>query len=204
MTAWKPLILGLLLLAGACGSGANSAPQAAATAADVQVHQAEVASASRSPEQRLADGERLYGVHCQACHQATGKGLAGAFPPLAGADYLLADPERAIGIVLGGKSGPIEVNGVTYNAVMPNMSYLGDVEVADILTYTLNAWGNDGGTIAPAQVAAARAGQADVAAATPAEHPVDKAGMAYQGTPSPIPPEATRDLISSEGPPMTP
>ena len=66
------------------------------------------------------------------------------FPPLAKSDFLAANPQRAIEVVLNGLSGPVTVNGATYNSVMPPMSQLNDDEVANILTYVMNTWGNSG------------------------------------------------------------
>ena len=68
-----------------------------------------------------------------------------------------ADKQRAIGIVINGLSGPVTVNGATYNSVMPPMSQLNDDEVAHILTFVLNSWGNPGGKISAAEVAKVRA-----------------------------------------------
>ena len=80
-----------------------------------------------------------------ACHQADGKGLPGAFPPLANSDYMLADRDRAVRVVLKGLSGPVTVNGVTFNSVMPPQeAVLTDQQVADVMTYVFNAWGNSG------------------------------------------------------------
>ena len=84
-------------------------------------------------------------------------GLPDVFPPLAGSDYLLADSKRAIGVVLNGLSGPVTVNGKTFTSVMPPMSQLNDDEVANILTYALNSWGNKGGVVTSKQVQAVRA-----------------------------------------------
>lgn len=108
-------------------------------------------------ESRVMNGGRLYAAHCAACHQANGQGLAGAFPPLAESDYLVSGgPEVAINVVLYGLSGPIKVNGKDFNSVMPNLSYLSDDEVADILTFVFNSWGNPGGEVDSEEVAAAR------------------------------------------------
>ena len=103
-------------------------------------------------------GQKLYALHCVACHQSSGQGLPPAFPPLANADYFLDDPLRAASMVINGMSGPISVNGVEYNGVMPGFGYLNDAEIAALLTYALNAWGNDGGSVTAAQVAQARGG----------------------------------------------
>jgi nitrite reductase (NO-forming)/hydroxylamine reductase len=158
---------------------------------------------SQSLEARVERGGVLYAQHCQACHQANGQGLAGAFPPLADSDYLKADPKRAISAVIGGLTGPITVNGVDYNAAMPNLSYLDDQQVADVITYTLNAWGNSAGEVSMAEVAAARGGDVAVADATPVEHPTSKGELAYEGSPSGIDPDDAIDYIDSEGPKMT-
>jgi nitrite reductase (NO-forming)/hydroxylamine reductase len=149
-----------------------------------QVHAAEVASASPLAQQMKA-GEEVYSSLCAACHQGDGKGLAGAFPPLAAADYMLQDPQRAISVVVNGLQGEVIVNGVKYNAVMPAMTQLSDQQIADALTYAMNSWGNKNGAITIAQVAAERA----LAAATPkraespTEHPTTEAEAAYQGAP---------------------
>lgn len=88
-------------------------------------------------------GKKLYGSTCFACHQANGEGIANAFPPLAKADYLNADVNRAIDIVLRGKSGEITVNGKKYNSVMTAQN-LTDKEVAAVMTYIYNSWDNNG------------------------------------------------------------
>ncbi|MDX1569434.1 MAG: cytochrome c, partial [Xanthomonadales bacterium] len=184
----------------ALGLAIGGLAQAQSTSAsDPQVHQAEVAGA------KSLDGQALYQAHCSGCHQPNGQGLPGAFPPLAGADYLLEDQGRAIDTVLGGMSGPITVNGQTYNAVMPPMSHLSDAEIAAILSYVYGAWGNDGDAIAAAEVASARAGgkaPTDRAAGQP--HPDTPASeMSYKGAPSAVAPESAVSYIDSQGPKMT-
>jgi nitrite reductase (NO-forming) len=77
---------------------------------------------------------------------ANGEGLPNVFPPLAGSDYLKADKDRAIKVVLKGLSGPITVNGKPYNNLMPPQAYTDD-QVADVLTYVMNTWGNDFGSV---------------------------------------------------------
>jgi nitrite reductase (NO-forming) len=80
---------------------------------------------------------------CFACHQAEGQGVPNAFPPLAKSDFLNADVDRAIDIVLHGKTGEITVNGKTYNSVM-TQQMLSAEEIANVLTYVYNSWGNSG------------------------------------------------------------
>ncbi len=113
-------------------------------------------SGARSLEHRMARGKKLYAAHCAACHQASGQGLAGAFPPLAESDYLEAGPAAVIDVILNGLKGPITVNGMEYNSVMPNLSYLGDSDVADVVTFVMNSWGNPGGEVSAGEVSAAR------------------------------------------------
>ena len=90
----------------------------------------------------------MFNQTCFACHQANGQGLPGVFPPLAKSDFLMADPERAIGIVLHGLQGPLTVNGQTYNQVMTPQN-LDDEQVANVLTFVMNSWGNSGEAISP-------------------------------------------------------
>ncbi len=163
------------------------------------VHTAEASGVTL--EQRISRGGNLYATHCGACHQLSGQGLKGAFPPLAASDYLAEDSMVVVKAALNGLSGPITVNGVDYNSVMPAMSYLKDDEVADIVTFVLNSWGNPGGEVNAAQVAAVRGGKQVTG---PADHPVSGSEqMAYQGAPSTITGEEAKKFIDSEGPEMT-
>jgi nitrite reductase (NO-forming) len=109
-------------------------------------------------------GEALFAGTCSVCHQANGAGLPNVFPPLAKSDYLASDANRAIGIVLRGLNGKLKVNGAEYDSVMPPMNQLNDDEVANILTYVLNSWGNPGGRISTEDVKKARASAAPAAA----------------------------------------
>jgi nitrite reductase (NO-forming) len=101
--------------------------------------------------EKMESGKQIYMKTCFACHQATGEGIANAFPPLAKSDYLNADVKRAIGIVLNGKTGEIKVNGVVYNSIMTRQT-LTDDEIADVLTYVYNSWGNNKTNVTPAMV----------------------------------------------------
>ena len=96
---------------------------------------------NKSLAQKMIDGKQVYMKTCFACHQAEGQGIPNAFPPLAKSDYLNADVDRAIGIVLRGKTGEITVNGKKYNSVMTKQT-LTDEETADVMTYIYNSWGN--------------------------------------------------------------
>jgi nitrite reductase (NO-forming) len=105
--------------------------------------------------ERLVRGERVYNNVCAACHQPSGLGIPGAFPPLAGSDFLNADPVRAMRAVSGGLSGAITVNGKPFTSQMPALN-LPDEDVANVLTFVYSKWGNAGHEIKPEQVAAAR------------------------------------------------
>ena len=119
---------------------------------------ASVAGAAEKPS--AAKGEQLYkrpGL-CITCHQATGAGLPGAFPPLAGSDWIYESPEILTKIVLHGVQGPITVNNKKYATAMPGQgAQLKDQEVADILTYVRSAWGNTGDPVTADVVAKVRA-----------------------------------------------
>jgi mono/diheme cytochrome c family protein len=86
-------------------------------------------------------GKGVYTKTCIACHQATGTGIPGAFPPLAKSDYLNADVNRAIKQVIKGSNAPITVNGKKYTTAMPPQA-LSDQQIADVLTYVYANWGN--------------------------------------------------------------
>ncbi len=111
--------------------------------------------ATRTKEERIELGRNLYSRSCIACHQADGRGLANAFPPLAQSDFLNADETRAINIVLRGLSGQITVNGKTFNSNMP-AQVLDDDQIANVLTFVYNNWGNKGSEITPEMVRAQR------------------------------------------------
>jgi nitrite reductase (NO-forming) len=102
--------------------------------------------------EQVKAGEALYAGTCSVCHQVNGEGMPGVFPPLAKSDYLLADPKRAAAHVLKGVTGKVTVNGKDYNSVMPPMAQLNDDEVANIITYALNTWGNKGPALSAADV----------------------------------------------------
>ncbi|ART79777.1 copper-containing nitrite reductase [Oceanisphaera avium] len=107
--------------------------------------------AASSKEDQMLYGKRVYEANCQACHQADGKGIPGAFPPLAKSDFLNDDPTRAIDVVVHGLKGPIKVNGAAFDSIMPAMA-LSDEDTANVLTYVLNTWDNNGTVVSPKEV----------------------------------------------------
>lgn len=117
----------------------------------------EVPIPEKSFEDRMKNGKILYETNCAACHQLNGEGLANVFPPLAKSDYLMALKDKGVSIPIRGLSGKITVNGKEYDGIMPQMSLSND-EVASILTYVRNSWGNKGGLVSAAEAAQSRKG----------------------------------------------
>jgi nitrite reductase (NO-forming) len=117
-----------------------------------------------SLEEQVQAGQALFAGTCSVCHQANGAGLPGVFPPLAKSDFLAADIARATRVVLHGLTGKVSVNGREYDSVMPPMPQLNDDEVANIMTYVLNSWGNPGGRVSKEEVKKQRAAPAPAAA----------------------------------------
>ena len=106
---------------------------------------------SLSKDEQIAQGKNVFESNCLACHQANGEGVPNAFPPLAKSDFLNADHNRAINILLHGRSGPITVNCKNFDSVMPAIA-LNNGQIANVLTYVINSFGNNGGQVTPAQV----------------------------------------------------
>ena len=105
---------------------------------------------------RVAGGEKIFTVYCAACHQKDGKGASGRFPPLAGTHWVTGDKKRLISILLKGMEGSIEVNGETYINAMPQHSFLSDQDVANVLTYIRQNFGNRASEITSGEVAEMR------------------------------------------------
>jgi nitrite reductase (NO-forming) len=126
-------------------------------ASEARAEAAEAIAEGDPLEASMARGRATYQGTCSTCHMAEGQGLAGVFPPLAKSDYLMADKERSIHAVLAGLTGEITVNGQKYNNVMPAWSHLTDREIANVLTYARNSFGNEGEPVTPDEVAKVRA-----------------------------------------------
>ncbi len=118
--------------------------------------------ASLRPPQQVAasmakaDGKQIFLAKCAACHQASGLGVAGVFPPLAGSEWVAGDEKILVDLLLHGINGEIEVKGSKYNGVMPNFNALSDEELAAVLSYTRAEWSNQSPQVSAATVKARR------------------------------------------------
>jgi nitrite reductase (NO-forming) len=121
--------------------------------------------AGLTKEIQIEKGKAVYMQTCFVCHQPGGLGVPGQIPPLANSDFLMAGKEDAIRAVVAGRNGETIVNGKTYKGTMIPLNYLTDDQIANVVTYVRNSWGNAGDAVSVAEVAKIRA---DSAAATPA------------------------------------
>ncbi len=90
----------------------------------------------------LERGRNVYIATCIACHQAQGEGIPGLHPPLANTNYVLGDKINLINIILLGMYDPVTIDSVKYTSVMPSFAQLTDQEIADVLSYVRNSFGN--------------------------------------------------------------
>ncbi len=109
----------------------------------------------------LTRGQTVYMQVCFACHQPTGLGLPGMFPPLASSDWVgTKKPDRMIRMVLHGFTGPLTLNGKPFTTPAPMMppqgAMLSDKQIADVLTYVRSSFGNKASAVTPDQVQAVR------------------------------------------------
>ena len=115
-----------------------------------------VSPVAQTKVERIQAGKKLFNSICAACHQSSGQGRPTVFPPLANSDYLNADKNRAIQLVIFGRQGEVLVNGMKYNNNMPSFP-LSDEDIANVLTYVYNSFGNSGLEVKPAEVKSLRA-----------------------------------------------
>ncbi len=110
---------------------------------------------AKTVAEQIKAGKAVFGTTCFACHQSEGQGIPTVFPPLAKSDYLNADLNRAIATVIKGRTGEVTVNGKKYNNIMTSQN-LTDEEIANVLTYVYNSWGNKKTVVTAAMVKAQR------------------------------------------------
>lgn len=106
------------------------------------ISESEKTSKQQTPlEESIERGEAVYIDFCQRCHMPNGKGVGSTYPPLDGSDWLTEKRTESIHSVKYGLNGEIQVNGKTYNNVMTPLG-LSDDEIADVMNYVMNSWGN--------------------------------------------------------------
>jgi len=118
------------------------------------------AAESAGPDPMVA-GKKVYMQNCMVCHQGNGEGAAGQFPPLVGSEWVLAEgwhgDNHLANVILLGLQGPVEVKGAAYNGAMPGWQQLTDDQIASVITYIRNEWGNSGSPMTADHVKQARA-----------------------------------------------
>jgi len=158
------LAVGSLITLAACGG--EKTPAADSTAAATQAADSAAAPAAApattTASAAMAAGEQVF-ARCVVCHQATGQGLPGAFPPLAGSEWVNGKVDVPIAIVMHGLQGPITVAGNPYNSMM--MAYgtgavMTDEEIANVVTYVRGSWGNSASAATVEDVARVKAATA--------------------------------------------
>lgn len=103
-------------------------------------------------KQYMVQGKQLYLTHCSSCHKADGSGMQRLYPPLAKADFLSKNLSLSICMIRQGNTDPITVNDINYDIIMPKFDKLSPLEIAEIVTYIGNKWGNQMGFIEVNQV----------------------------------------------------
>ena len=134
--------------------------QAAAAPAPAAAPAAPAASASgafvKASDEQMKRGAAVYARTCIACHQPTGKGLPPVFPSISETPIVVGNPELPIKFILQGLMGPITVGGMTFNSMMPPVPGVNDQDIADVLTYVRQSFGNKGNPVSADQVKAVR------------------------------------------------
>jgi len=114
-------------------------------------------TASKGPVDALAEGKRIFGANCAACHQSTGLGVAGAFPPIVGSEWVTGPEQTVVRILLNGLNGPLKVKGANYNGAMPAwQEALTDDDIAHVITYIRQWSPNAAPAVSAATVGALR------------------------------------------------
>jgi mono/diheme cytochrome c family protein len=109
------------------------------------------------PKESMERGKKVYDLYCLSCHMPDGSGVPRLNPPLAKASWVLGDKKRIINVVLKGLDEQVEIDGEYYQNVMAPHDFLSDQEVADVLTYVRNSFGNKASPVTSAEVKTVRA-----------------------------------------------
>ncbi|MEO8850038.1 MAG: cytochrome c [Casimicrobiaceae bacterium] len=119
------------------------------------------ATVAAGPQAAATDGHAVFARNCATCHGAEGRGQPGYFPPLAGNPDVAKDSVFPVLVVLHGMSGPIEVDGQTYNGSMPPLDHLSNAEIAAVVNFVRGGWPGQAqkgilAAVTPADIAAQR------------------------------------------------
>ncbi len=151
----KVIVMVTLALLWAVGYIFMARPNADPALGDNRTHNELMAQAGGSAG--AADGAQIFGAQCAACHQASGSGVPGVFPPLAGSEWVNGKDSLAANILLHGISGKLTVKGEAYNGAMPAFGdKLSDAQIAAVLTHVRTHFGNSAGKVDDAAVKTAR------------------------------------------------
>jgi len=130
------LIIPVFLLMFSCQNPTEKKPETPSSSLQVETPKTSV------PDETMERGLKVYKTHCFACHQMTGDGIKGIYPPLFENETVTGDKTRLIEIILKGMSGEIEIKGIKYNQVMIPHNFLTDDEIAHVITYIRNSFEN--------------------------------------------------------------
>ena len=142
---------------GRYGGSFGTATHVALGGPDQAVSEAAAEQAAEEVDDPVGAGKQIFVKNCQACHQPTGRGVPGAFPPIVGSEWVVGSPEVVGRIVLDGLEGPIHVAGVGYDGAMPGWrDILSDQQIANVITYTRQWAPNTAGPVSPRLIAEIR------------------------------------------------
>lgn len=125
---------------------------------EVPVTMAESVISEEKTDEALLPGKKVYETYCAACHMMSGNGAPGMNPPLVDTEWVLGDKERLINVVLNGMNEPVKIKGEIYQNIMASHSFLTDQQIADVLSYVRNSWGNKASYVTADEVTRVRAG----------------------------------------------
>jgi mono/diheme cytochrome c family protein len=149
----------ILFALAACSKGNQSSSSSSASSAAASPVESAAATESGSPmamgAATASSGGKVFTNNCASCHQANGQGIEGTFPPLALNPVVNGDPTKVIHIVKYGLTGSINVEGHSYNGMMPAWSQqLSNADIAAAITFVRSSWGNKGSPVTESQVSA--------------------------------------------------
>lgn len=112
---------------------------------------------TKKPAIKTSPGQQIYEQYCLSCHQADGSGVPNLNPPLKQTEWVTGDKTRLINVILKGLQEPIEINGETFDNVMPAHDFLSDKEISDVLTFIRSSFGNKAEAVSAEDVKKVRA-----------------------------------------------